>query len=194
MRIRHFAALVFLSSPLPALAQQGAAPAPPPTPPPLPAGSIWAADPKDVGSLDAIMKAVYDVISGTQGQKRNWERMHSLFVPNARLGPAVQLPDGRVEARQGTLDEWIAGAERGFAQTGFYEKEIARRAEQFGRIAHVFSTYESRRAPGDATPFARGINSFQLLYDGVRWWVVSIYWDSERPGNKIPEKYLQSAP
>ena len=192
MRVVRFVPVMLLVVPVVALGQGAAAPAPPPTPPPPPAGSIWAADPKDVGSLDAIMKAVYDVISGPQGQKRNWERMHSLFVPNARLGPAVQLPDGRVEARQGTLDEWIAGAERGFAQTGFYEKEIARRAEQFGRIAHVFSTYESKRTPGDATPFARGINSFQLLNDGVRWWVVSIYWDAERPGNKIPEKYLQS--
>jgi hypothetical protein len=155
---------------------------------------MWAADPKDVGSLDAIMKAVYDVISGPQGQKRNWERMHSLFIPGARLGPAVQLPDGQVVARIATLDEWIAGAERAFAGMGFYEREIARRAETFGRIAHVFSTYESKHAPGDATPFARGINSIQLMYDGVRWWVVSIYWDSERPGNKIPEKYLHSAP
>jgi hypothetical protein len=179
--------------PVTAMAQQGAAGAPK-TPPPPPAGSIWAADPKDVGSLDAIMKAVYDVISGPQNGKRNWDRMHSLFVPGARLGPAVQMPDGQVVARIGTLDEWIFGAERGFATTGFFEKEVARRAEQVGRIAHVFSTYESRRAPTDSVPFARGINSFQLLNDGVRWWVVSIYWDAERPGNSIPEKYLHSTP
>jgi hypothetical protein len=137
------------------------------------------------------MKAVYDVISGPQGGKRNWDRMHSLFVPGARLGPAVTQPDGQVVARIGTLDEWIFGAERGFDRMGFYEREVGRRAEQFGHIAHVFSTYESRHVPGDATPFARGINSFQLLYDGVRWWVVSIYWDQERPDNPIPPKYLE---
>jgi len=137
-------------------------PATPSKAPPPPANSMWKADPADVSSLDAIMKAVYDVISGPQGAKRNWDRMHSLFVPGARLGPAVQLPDGQVVPRIGTLDEWM------------------------------YNTYESRRAPTDPAPFARGINSFQLLYDGSRWWVVSIYWDQERPDNPIPAKYLQT--
>jgi hypothetical protein len=66
---------------------------------------------------------------------------------------------------------------------------VARRVETFGNIAHVFSTYESRRAPGDK-PFARGINSFQLVRDGKAWKVVTILWDSEREGNPLPEKYL----
>lgn len=159
---------------------------------PQPANSLWKADPADVGSLDAIMKATYDVISGPAGARRNWDRMRSLFVPGARLGPAVQLPNGEVVPRIGTLDEWIVGAERAFATQGFYEKELARRAETFGHIAHVFSTYASRHAVNDSLPFARGINSFQLLYDGKRWWVVSIYWDSERPDNQIPKKYLET--
>ena len=51
----------------------------------------------------------------------------------------------------------------------------------------MWSSYESRRAPGEA-PFARGINSMQLLKDGDRWWIVTIYWDSERPDNPLPEK------
>jgi hypothetical protein len=53
----------------------------------------------------------------------------------------------------------------------------------------VFSTYESRHALADAKPFERGINSFQLLYDGQRWWVVTIYWQGERPGLPIPPQY-----
>src|ERR1051326_2627498 len=73
---------------------------------PQPANSLWKADPADVGSLDAIMKATYDVISGPAGGRRNWDRMRSLFVPGARLGPAVQLPSGEVVPRIGTLDEW----------------------------------------------------------------------------------------
>jgi len=190
MRSRIVLALA-LSLPALGAAQQQAAPRAS-TPPSPPANSIWKADPADVGSLDAIMKATYDVISGSQGAKRNWDRMHSLFVPGARLGPAIQQPNGDVVVRMGTLDEWMFGAERGFAQMGFYEREVARRAETFGHIAHVFSTYESRHAPSDEKPFQRGINSFQLMYDGTRWWVVSIYWDAERPDNPIPPKYLQS--
>jgi len=77
-----------------------------------------------------------------------------------------------------------------FAEHGFYEKEIARRTEQFGRIAHVWSIYESRQNPGDPEPFMRGINSIQLFCDGSRWWIVSIYWQQESPEYPIPEKYL----
>ena len=77
-----------------------------------------------------------------------------------------------------------------FASTAFYEKEVARRVERFGHIVHVFSTYESRHDPAEA-PFARGINSFQLLFDGSRWWVVSVYWEAESGSVKIPAEYLR---
>ena len=30
----------------------------------------------------------------------------------------------------------------------------------------------------------------QLYHDGERWWVVTIYWTSERPDLPIPERYL----
>jgi len=54
-------------------------------------------------------------------------------------------------------------------------------------MTQVLSSYESHRSPGDK-PFDRGVNSFQLLNDGSRWWIVSIFWDSERPDNPIPAK------
>jgi hypothetical protein len=76
-------------------------------------------------------------------------------------------------------------------ERGFFEREIGRTTEQFGSITHVFSAYDSRNRAEDPAPFARGINSIQLLNDGTRWWVVSIFWDSERPGQAIPPKYLE---
>lgn len=149
-----------------------------------------AARPDDVQSIDAILGALYDVISGPAGQKRDWDRMRSLFVPGARLIPTSVSGDGAT-ARVLDVDGYIQRASGAFEHDGFYEREIARRTDQFGNIAHVFSTYESRRGPNDATPFARGINSIQLLKDGHRWWVVTIYWDAERPGNPIPTEYLR---
>ena len=77
-----------------------------------------------------------------------------------------------------------------FEKNGFFEKEIARRTEQFGQIAHAWSTYESRHNANDPEPFMRGINSIQLFYDGNRWWIVSIYWQHESPEHPIPDKYL----
>ena len=76
---------------------------------------------------------------------------------------------------------------------GFFERESARRVETYGHIAHVWSTYESRHKAEDPKPFARGINSIQLMNDGTRWWVVSIFWEQETPQTQIPSKYLKSA-
>lgn len=152
------------------------------------------ADPADVGSLDSIMKAVYAVISGDAGKPRNWDRFRSLFHKDARLIPAGKNPKtGVVAAHAFTPDEYITRSEPFFAKEGFYESEKARRVDVYGNIAHVFSTYESRHAPGDKTAFARGINSFQLLNDGRRWWVVTIFWENETPENPLPKKYLRSA-
>jgi len=144
----------------------------------------------DVKSVDAIVAAVYDVISGPAGQKRDWDRMRSLFVPGARLILAVPSPTGGATARVLDVEGYIQRSGSTLERDGFFEREIARRMETFGNIAHVFSTYESKHAKDDPKPFARGINSMQLLKDGDRWWFVTIFWDSEKPSNPIPSEYL----
>jgi len=153
-----------------------------------------SANPADVESIDAIIRATYDVISGPAGAKRDWDRERSLFYPGARLIPTATVA-GRndVDLRPLVLDVegYIGRVEPLFAKEGFYESEVARRVEQFGRIAHVWSTYESRRDPKDREPFMRGINSIQLFNDGARWWILSIYWQHESPRERLPEKYLQ---
>ena len=153
-----------------------------------------SANPSDVGSIDAIIAAAYDVISGPAGKKRDWDRERSLFFPGARLIPTATVA-GRndVDLAPLTLDVegYIARVEQIFEKEGFYEKEIARRVDQFGRIAQVWSTYESRHDPSDAVPFMRGINSIQLFNDGNRWWILSIYWQHESPEHAIPEQYFQ---
>ena len=151
------------------------------------------ADPKDVGSIDAIMKAVYDVISGDKGKPRDWDRFRSLFYSDARLIPTSKNAEtGVIGARMLSPDDYVKRVDPAFAANGFFERETARHIDLYGNIAQVFSTYESRRAVSDAQPFARGINSFQLLNDGKRWWVITIYWQAETPDNKIPDKYLKN--
>jgi len=147
----------------------------------------------DVESIDAIIAATYDVISGPPGKPRDWERERSLFYPGARLVPTATVA-GRndVDLAPQILDVegYIARVEPFFKKSGFYEKEVARRVESFGSIAHVWSTYESRHDPSDPEPFMRGINSIQLFNDGKRWWVLSIYWQHESPQQPLPKKYL----
>ena len=139
-----------------------------------------AANPADVASIDAIITAAYDGISGPAGKKRDWDRERSLSFPGARLIPTAKAGEN-VDLAPQILDVegFIARVEPFFEKNGFYEKEIARRTEQFGHIAQVWSTYESRHDPADPEPFMRGINSIQLFNDGNRWWIVNIYWQQE---------------
>lgn len=143
----------------------------------------------DTTTIDGILDALYDVISGPKGKPRDWERFRTLFAPEARLIPVIVRQDEPASIRVFSVDEFIETAGPAFDRDGFYETEIARRTDQFGHIAHIFSTYEARRAK-DEEPFIRGINSIQLVNDGERWKVVTIFWDAERQGQPIPAEYL----
>lgn len=157
------------------------------------APAVKEANPADVASIDAIMKSVYDVISGDAGQKRDWDRFRSLFYKDARLIPSGKnATTGVVGARVLSAEDYVTRASATMEKDGFFEREIARKTDVYGNIAQVFSTYESFHKKDDKTPFARGINSFQLLNDGKRWWVVTIYWQSETPENPIPSEYLKN--
>jgi hypothetical protein len=164
-----------------------------------------APNPADVSSVDGIIAALYDVISGPAGKERDWDRLRSLFIPGARLMPTSSVrpagthPDAPLTGAEDyathvyDVDGYVERAGKFFAAQGFYEKEAARRAESYGHIVHAWSTYESRHKPEDPKPFARGVNSIQLMNDGKRWWVVGIFWEAETPRTPLPKKYLERA-
>ncbi len=181
--MRFALAAVLLSLAAPLAAQQAAAPSPPP--------SVPRADPADVGSVDAIMAAVYDAISGDSGVARNWDRFRSLFHPQARLVPVVSGAGGAMQPLVWSVDAYITRAAPAL-ERGFHEREIGRRQETYGPIVHIFSTYDSRRRASDAQPFARGINSFQLYHDGTRYWVMQIMWWGETATTPIPARYFST--
>ncbi|HEV2799054.1 MAG TPA: hypothetical protein VGW12_01080 [Pyrinomonadaceae bacterium] len=167
-------------------------PAQPTTAQPLAPGDPGYVPPvrQDVESIESILNAVYASISGAKGQARDWNRFRSLFVPGARLIPTVKRPRGDYTTRVLTPDEFIASSGKFMEEQGFYEHAIANHVETFGNIAQVFSVYEGRHATSDPKPFVRGINSIQLMNDGKRWWVVTIFWQAEDEANPIPQKYL----
>lgn len=146
--------------------------------------------PHEVSSPDAILKTLYEVISGPIGELRDWDRMKSLFLPEARLIPTFTTQTEEQDYRFWTVQDYIDIAGKSLEENGFFETEIHRVTEEYGNIMQVFSTYESRRKAEDAEPFARGINSIQLMYDGERWWIVNIFWMGETPAQPIPEQYL----
>lgn len=144
----------------------------------------------DLTTLDGIIHALYDSISGPAGVARDGQRFRSLFLEGARLVRTSLDEGGAASAVVMGVDEYILAANEYFKTNGFYEREIARRVERFGHVTHALSTYESRRDSADPEPFARGLNSIQLFHDGRRYHVVTIFWDFERPDNPIPPEHL----
>jgi len=172
-------------------------PAPPPEDGPAPLAS--GAAPSDTSSVDAIVAALYAAVSHGPEYEPNWGRLRGLFLRNAIVvppgrpgAPALTVLD--VDAFEQRIRRYIAGRREKGEPLGFTEREIARRENRFANVCQVFSTYETVRAPGDPTPFARGIHSIQLVYDGRRWWIAALAWDNEREDNPIPRNQKEPHP
>jgi hypothetical protein len=143
----------------------------------------------DLSTPELTAAAVYDAISGPAGE-RNWARLRNICLPEVHFIVTGVDKEGKAFHRVLTIDDYQQRATPVMMKEGFYERGIASRTVRYGHVAHVFTTYESRHEP-DAKPFARGINSMQLLSDGHRWYIVNILWDSETPDQPIPQEFLK---
>src|SRR4051812_2510620 len=94
----------------------------PATPPA--AAAAPAANPADVASIDAILGALYDVISGPAGKKRDWDRMRSLFAPGGRLVPTGKRPTGELVSRVIDVEGYVASSGPYLEKEGFFEREV----------------------------------------------------------------------
>jgi hypothetical protein len=144
----------------------------------------------DTRDLETTLHSLYDVISGEAGVVRDEARFRNLFWPGAHLMAIRPDSTGKRTVKVMTVDEFYTGMSSFVKTNSFFEQEIARKTEQWDGIAHVWSTYEIRKHREDPEPFARGINSIQLFWDGQRWWVTTIYWQPEFPEVTLPKAYL----
>lgn len=144
---------------------------------------------EDVSSIDGVIRAYYDVISGPAGQPRQWSRDRTLYVPDVRFVAISADKAGKPMAHVMTHQQFVDSSNAGMVKNGFFENEIHRVTQQFGNIAQVFSTYESRLKQ-DGPVIERGINSLQLYFDGQRWWIASATWQDESTDVPIPQQYL----
>jgi len=144
---------------------------------------------EDVSTIEGIVQASYETISGGVGVPRDWGRDRTLFDPESRsVGISVNPQTGAVTARAISEQEFADRADVGMVKSGFTEREIAHEIKRFGNVATVLSSYEGKTA--DRKEVTRGVNIFQLYFDGKRWWILSMVWDEERPGNPIPPELL----
>ena len=153
------------------------------------------ADPADVASPGAIRKAAYDAISRAPGEPIDWDRFRSLHLPDAVLVPATEQTGGEFIVM--SVDDFIAWVDAWQEETapigseadlGFFEREINAVTERYGDIAQTMSTYAKGVHGGE--PQLAGINSMQMVFDGTRWWMVSIIWDEIPGAGPIPAEYL----
>ena len=149
-----------------------------------------AARPEDVASIEAIVKASYETISGGVGVPRQWGRDESLFDPNVRFVAVERDPkSGAIVAMITTHQEFVDEADESTVKEGFTERELAHKIERYGNVATVLSSYEGKNA-STGKVVTRGVNIFQLYFDGKRWWILSMVWDQETPANPIPPDLL----
>ena len=153
--------------------------------------SAWAEEAQkprleDVASPDAIVAALYEVVSGPAGD-RDWARGQTLFAEAGRLISTASNFDRGYKSR--TWDQYAQYAGPYLKKNNFYEVELSHTQERFGNVVHRFSTYESRRDPAEE-PYSRGINSIQLLFHDNRWWILTVMWQSESAATPIPATYL----
>jgi hypothetical protein len=146
------------------------------------------ADPADVGTIDGIVHAYYDVINGPAGTPRQWRRDSTLYMPGATF-VAMKERDGKPAPDIMTPEQFRRATDREFVEQGFFEMEIGHRIERFGHVAQVRSAYETRRATAGPL-LGRGVNYLLLYWDGSRWWISSAVWDDERPDNKLPASWV----
>ncbi|BDD11858.1 hypothetical protein FUAX_42900 (plasmid) [Fulvitalea axinellae] len=138
-----------------------------------------------VKTVDGTVNEILDIISGKKGEKRDWEAFRLLFAPKAQLSVMVHDSVGRGVLRTYTLEEFVRIGMRFYEGDGFIEYELKKTVDEYNGIAHVFQGYYAKELDTEE----KGINSFQLYYDGKRWWITSLLWVSDRNGVKLPEKY-----
>jgi hypothetical protein len=133
--------------------------------------------PEDVKSPESIVKALYDVISGPEGQKRDWNRFRSIFSTKGTLSALVKNREGKKVLVTMTPEDYINRSGPFLEKNGFFERETKKKSTKNGNIVLVFSDYESRKKIDDKQPFEKGTNSIQLFTDGSRWFIHSVLWE-----------------
>ena len=145
----------------------------------------------DWQSPEALVAALYDTISIAPGETADWDRFRALFAADAQLVMALDSP--KLSGLLATdVEGLIKQSAAVYATTGFIERELAQKTVIFGHLASVYSTFDVRYKDTDPAPLMRGLNHFQLLNDGERWYIISNTSVLENSGWQLPQELAAS--
>jgi hypothetical protein len=151
---------------------------------------LVAANPKDVSTPESVVNADYESISGGVGVARQWGRDNSLMDPHAAfVAVHTDANNGTITAKSINEQEFADQSDAWSVKGGFTEHELAHITHRFGNVATVLSSYEGKLLSTGKVE-TRGVNIYQLYFDGMRWWILSVVWEEERPDNPIPAELL----
>lgn len=145
--------------------------------------------PTEVATPEALVSTALKIISGPKGQKRDMEKFKALFLPDAQMGGVFFKGDSSF-VRITTVTQFADRNGPAYADMGFYENQLALQVDRFANIATAFQTYETRYGK-EGKVEARGINTYQLVFDKGRWWIASLLFTPETAKLPIPDKYLK---
>ncbi len=144
-----------------------------------------------LNTVDGIIHALYDAISGPVGQDRDWNTFRNLFAENARMYIAAPDKDSGTILKSITPEEYVERNQNRLSDIGFNEDELYRITNTYGAGTQIFSTYESHYTNKNGEEdLTKGINNIQLYFDGDRYYIVSIFWDANAKNIQVPDRYL----
>jgi hypothetical protein len=146
---------------------------------------------EEVKEEEPILVTFYQTLSGSAGRPRDWDRFRYLFHPSAIITSATNDKNGKAVFNTMNVEQFIKYFDATHTSKGMYYEQMAHKVQSFGNIRQVFSTFRARRSLNDTKNLERGIQSFQLLYDGRRLWILSVVWDTESKDNPIPAENLK---
>lgn len=154
----------------------------------LKAQEIMLPDTNAVKSIDGIVKEVLRLQSGKSGQTRNWKALRNLFLSTATFTILNTSDSLHQPTETVSLDDFIELMHDDYYEEGYLEYETGKIIDEFNGIANVFQSFYGKDSKNEE---ARGINSYQLVYFGKRWWIANLLWTLETDKVKIPKKYFR---
>ena len=121
----------------------------------------------DTSSIDSIVNAYYEVVSGPEGFIYDADRDTNIHADGALITKV--FPDGSFQRHDLSAEQAMILVPY---EQAFYESEVDRHIERYGNIAHVWSEFEMRTSP-ESKPYSGGFNSISLYFKDDRWWISS---------------------